>query len=459
MNNNFKTIIGLEIHAQLKTKSKMFCRCRNNQELAEPNTDICPICMGMPGTLPVPNCKAIEMTIKLGLALGCKISKISKFDRKHYFYPDLPKGYQISQYDQPFCEGGAIELNGHKIRLNRIHLEEDAGKLIHDSRESISKVDLNRAGTPLAEIVTEPDINSPEQAREFLKELQMILRGLGVSAADMEKGHLRSDANINIVLGGKSSPIIEIKNLNSFKFLYQALTYERSRLIKEFEKFDGKRRKITRGFDSKSGKTYPLREKEEAKDYRYFPEPDTPPFEPHKMFDLDKLRSEIIELPSALRSELEEAGIDQESVEIIIKDKEKIKAVREAILADRKYAKIAASLVINEKDFLKLRRVQRNQLLYLINKEKLTSNIARLLVNKALGTDKDMLLLHKTISANENLDLIIDKVLAENKDAFEKLKNGKKEVMGFLIGQVMKSTNGQCDPKQVNKIIMERAKK
>jgi len=458
VSDKFKTVIGLEVHAQLKTKSKMFCRCQNNQEIMAPNTNICPVCMGMPGTLPIPNCKAIEMTIRLGLALGSKIAKISKFDRKHYFYPDLPKGYQISQYDQPFCEGGFVEISGKKIRLNRIHLEEDAGKLVHDAKASISKVDLNRAGTPLAEIVTEPDIESPQQARDFMKELQLILRRLDISLGDMEKGHLRADANINVILNEKSSPIVEVKNLNSFKFLYQALVYEQERLIKEFEKFDGKRRKITRGFDSKIGKTYPLREKEEAKDYRYFPEPDIPPFEVSKIFDLDKLKSETQKMPSDLRVELEDAEVNSNDIEVIIRDKEKMGAVTDAIPRGAEYTKLTVNLVINEKNFIKLSKVQREKLLDLVIREKLPSNIIRSLMDSAVGTKEDIEVLYKSLSRVEDVESVVKKVLLENKDALSKLKKGKKEVMGFLIGKIMQETGGQCDPKKISQIIIKGLK-
>ncbi len=458
MSDKFKTVIGLEIHAQLKTKSKMFCRCQNNQEIMAPNTNICPVCMGMPGTLPIPNCKAIEMTIRLGLALGSKIAKISKFDRKHYFYPDLPKGYQISQYDQPFCEGGFVEISGKKIRLNRIHLEEDAGKLVHDAKASISKVDLNRAGTPLAEIVTEPDIESPQQARDFMKELQLILRRLDISLGDMEKGHLRADANINVILNEKSSPIVEVKNLNSFKFLYQALVYEQERLIKEFEKFDGKRRKITRGFDSKIGKTYPLREKEEAKDYRYFPEPDIPPFEVSKIFDLDKLKSETQKMPSDLRVELEDAEVNSNDIEVIIRDKEKMGAVTDAIPRGAEYTKLTVNLAINERNFIKLSKVQREKLLDLVIREKLPSNIIRSLMDSAVGTKEDIEVLYKSLSRVEDVESVVKKVLLENKDALSKLKKGKKEVMGFLIGKIMQETGGQCDPKKISQIIIKGLK-
>lgn len=257
--SRLKTTIGLEIHVQLKTLSKMFCPCDNNAEGKSPNTTVCPVCLGMPGALPAINEQAVLMTIKTGLVLNCKVNKIAKFDRKHYFYPDLPKGYQISQYDEPFCSGGYLEIEGHKIRLNRIHLEEDAGKLIHRNGKSL--IDLNRAGTPLMEIVTEPDIDSPLLAGVFLRELQKIVRDVSaVSEASMEKGHLRCDANISISdQKGKMSEIVELKNINSFRFVEKALTLEEKRLKEKYPAWPDKKEKETRGYDSK--KTLPtLRE-------------------------------------------------------------------------------------------------------------------------------------------------------------------------------------------------------
>ncbi len=456
MNSEFETIIGLEVHALLNTKSKMFCRCRNSTQLESPNTNICPVCLGMPGTLPVPNCQAIEMTVKLGLALNSNIAEHSKFDRKHYFYPDLPKGYQISQYDQPFCKGGYVMCDNIQVRLNRIHLEEDAGKLIHEGNLNISKVDLNRAGTPLVEIVTEPDIKTPEQASDFLKELQLILRRLKISLADMEKGHLRCDANINVINGGKSSPIIEIKNINSFKFLYKALLYEQKRLIKEFDTFDGKKTKMTRGFDAKKEVTYSLRDKEEAKDYRYFPEPDIPPFNIADFIDFKKLKNESSTLPSEFREVLEKANIKKNDIEIIIKDDDKLEAVSKMLNKGNDFLRVAINLIINENNFLKLSSEKRNDLINLIIKKNLSSNIIRSLIKELVESNKNINEIYQ--ENDQDLDKIVDKVISENQDAVSKFKNGKIEVIGFLIGQIMRETAGKCNPAQARKIIMEKIK-
>jgi len=445
--SDFKTIIGLEIHAHLKTKSKMFCRCENNPHPTKPNSQICPVCMGMPGTLPVPNCKAIEMTIKFGMAVGSEIAKISKFDRKHYFYPDLPKGYQISQYDQPFCKGGSVEVGGKKVRLNRIHLEEDAGKLIHQ-KSGITQIDLNRAGTPLLEIVTEPDITSPAQAKEFLKELQLILRKLDVSVADMEKGHLRSDANINVIKGDKSSPIVEIKNLNSFRFIEKALEYEKRRLMDEFESFSGKKNKITRGFDAKKAKTYILREKEEAKDYRYFPEPDIPPFETSSLVDLKKLRASSKDLPSDERARLRQAGLSPHLTEIIVKNPKKLEAINLILHEDKQKILIAANLIVNEKKYLDLSKDDQIQTIEYIFCHKPPSNIIRKMIENPSY--------NPVITSGDDIDSAINNAIKENQDAVLKIKKGNNKVLGFLIGQVMKKTKNQSDPNKIRRKILER---
>ncbi|MEK7102884.1 MAG: Asp-tRNA(Asn)/Glu-tRNA(Gln) amidotransferase subunit GatB, partial [Patescibacteria group bacterium] len=287
----YDTTIGLEIHVQLNTASKMFCRCSNDAQGAEPNTLICPICLGHPGTLPVINGEAINKGARMALALQCTINPLSKFDRKNYFYPDLPKGYQISQYDQPVGKDGYIDIEitgapeGQRtsahIRFNRLHMEEDAAKLIHDGGSSL--VDYNRGGTPLMEIVTEPDIASPLEAKLFLHELRLISRYLGASEADMEKGHLRCDANVSVQLEQNgirvSTPISEIKNLNSFKSVEAALTYEAERLYQDFisgGETSTRKNKITVGWDEHKQLTTMQRGKEEAHDYKYFPEPDLP---------------------------------------------------------------------------------------------------------------------------------------------------------------------------------------
>jgi aspartyl-tRNA(Asn)/glutamyl-tRNA(Gln) amidotransferase subunit B len=275
-------VIGMEIHVELKTKSKMFCRCQNSLEEEKiPNDNICPVCTGQPGTLPVPNAEAIKFVQMAGLALNCKLNKKSKFDRKNYFYPDIPKGYQISQYDQPLCQGGYLEVDNKKIGITRIHLEEDTGKLMHPKGTEYSLIDFNRAGVPLMELVTEPDIESGQEARLFCQKLQQIFRYLEISDADMEKGQMRCEVNISLhqegeeKLGGTK---VEVKNINSFKFVEKSIDYEIKRQT-EILASGEKIMQETRGYDSVQNITVSQRKKESAHDYRYFPEPDIPPLE------------------------------------------------------------------------------------------------------------------------------------------------------------------------------------
>ncbi len=451
--SDFKTTIGLEIHVQLKTKSKMFCMCSNDAEGKEPNTTVCPVCLGMPGTLPVTNVKALELVTKIGLALGSKIAEVSWFDRKHYFYPDLPKGYQISQYQNPFCEGGKLEVSGKEIRFNRVHLEEDAGKLVHPAGSQVSHVDLNRAGTPLAEIVTEPDLESPSQAKEFLQELRDLLRSIGVSDADMEKGHLRCDANISVTKDGKMSPIVEIKNLNSFKFVEKALAYEEKRITEDCENWPEKNTKLTRGFDSNKGTTYSLREKEEAKDYRYFPEPDIPPIELSKILDLEKLRSEIGLLPQQAKSELAQLGLDPQLAKLVSNNADLMQKLSEV----KKIIPLSAKLVktlINDKSASQLPVEQIVDLNALLDGE-IPSNLLRDIIKQSLETGK---LLSEISIVEEDSSDIIQKVLFENEDAVIKYKSGKQEIIGFLIGQVMKEGKGKINPNTVREEIIKKIK-
>jgi aspartyl-tRNA(Asn)/glutamyl-tRNA(Gln) amidotransferase subunit B len=460
MTDEFKTVIGLEIHIQLNTKSKMFCSCDNNAHGRPANELTCPICMGMPGTLPVANKQAIKKTITMGLVLNCEIAKFSKFDRKHYFYPDLPKGYQISQFDKPLCVGGEIILDDKKVRLNRIHLEEDAGKLVHPLGGDYSIVDLNRAGTPLMEIVTEPDMTSPGQAADFLRELQKIAKAIGVSNADMEKGHLRCDANINVIRDGKSSPIIEIKNLNSFKFVSRALEFERRRLIDEFDSFDGKKTKQTRGFDSNSGKTYVLRTKEEAKDYRYFPEPDLPPIEIEKdnEFNLDKIRAATAQLPQEARKTLLANGIGEKDAEVIVKNLVLGSLFNDCVNISRENIPAVAKFIINQKNLIgSLSARQIVDIVALQKQKNLSSNIVKAIIESVTKNGESVADAYGNLSKiSVDIDSVVNDVLLNNPDVVEKYKSGKKEVVGFLVGQVMKQCSGKANPNEAKQSIEKK---
>jgi len=316
----YKPTIGLEIHAELKTNSKMFCSCKNDPDEKRPNFNVCPICMAHPGTLPVANQEAIKDVIKTGIALNCEIARNSKFDRKNYFYPDLPKGYQISQYDMPLCGKGFLEIEGRKIGITRIHLEEDTGRLAHPEGADYSLVDYNRAGLPLMELVTEPDITSGREARLFAEELQMILKYLGVSSADMEKGQMRVEVNISISKNDKLGTKVEIKNLNSFKVVEKAVDFEIQRQREVLESGE-KVVQETRGWHDKKEITFSQREKEEAHDYRYFPEPDLPALHFEEEYII-KIKITMPELPEQKRERFKkEYGLDDNSVEFFVTNK------------------------------------------------------------------------------------------------------------------------------------------
>lgn len=466
----FKTVIGLEIHVQLKTKSKMFCGCNNNAENAAPNTLVCPVCLGMPGVLPVANKQAIEWTLKTGLALNCKMPETSKFDRKHYFYPDLPKNYQISQYDMPFCLKGHIDIRNEKgenttINITRIHLEEDAGKLIHSGNSSL--VDLNRAGTPLMEIVTEPEISSPAEAKIFMQELRSILRYLDVSDADMEKGHLRCDANISVSLNDKLGTPVEIKNLNSFRMVEKALAFEEKRQIKLLENGE-KVSKETRGWDDSKGITYSQRSKEIAQDYRYFPEPDVPPFE-IKYFNIENLKKEIPELPAQIRQKLVDKKVSHECAMILAENQNLFKVYNKISnsLADKHHPLLALAIVnnyfgfdFNDEDFTV--SSEYGKAIMAIS-EGLTKNdfskVVKLIHEESLSYDEAIKHLGINLENKNNENLIIsavEKVISENSSAVSDYQSGKYEVLGFLVGKIMQETKGQANPQIVNKILKEK---
>lgn len=426
--DKYITIIGLEVHIEPNTKTKMFCSCPQDHFAKEPNTNVCPICLGLPGALPYANKEAIEKTVKLGLALGSKISNFSKFYRKHYFYPDLPKSFQTSQKDDPFCVGG--ELLGKKI--NHIHLEEDAGKLQHDSIEGkkVSLIDFNRSGCALIELVTEPVFNSVPEVINFLRELQLIAKYLGISNADMEKGTMRLEANISLSIDGSLPDYkVELKNINSFRFLEKALNAEIKRqsealstgqiLVQE-----------TRGYDEAKQTTFSQRVKSGSEDYRYFPEADLPPVLLDKL-TIESIRSQIPELPNAKRLRIaKEYGLSNDFAEILVQDYERVNYFEQACKLNNNY-KAIANLMINKKLDLEY--------------------------PEPAGLVKKMIEITNVDFAP--IDLVqkaTDEVILENSDIVLSYKNGKGQVLGFLIGQVQKKMEGKADPKTVSQVLIEK---
>lgn len=429
----YTPVIGLEVHIELATNSKMFCGCPANHFGKKPNTQTCPTCLGLPGALPVPNGKAIEWCIKLGLALGCKINKLSNFDRKHYFYPDLPKGYQISQYDDPFCFDGLWKIDNDKsIRIKRIHMEEDTAKLQHLMLEGkkVSLIDFNRSGVPLVELVTEPDFSNVDEVIVFLQELQRIIRYLSISTADMEKGSMRLEANLSLTPDGKLPDYkVELKNINSFKFLKKAMLFEVERQ-KDLLLSGKKIVQETRGWDESKSKTFSQRVKEEAKDYRYLPDPDIPPIEISDS-QISKLKSEIPELPQTKRDRFKtEYNLSENVINILIESKERADYFEQATNLNSELCKSIASLMVNK------------------NLDKEFPEPSGL-VKKLVELEK------KDFSPNSEVDRAILAVLKENPDVVVSYKNGKGQVIGFLIGQVQKILNGKGDPKLISTKLLE----
>jgi len=474
----YKPTIGLEIHAELKINSKMFCSCKNDPNEKRPNFNICPICAGHPGTLPVANEEAIKRVIKTGLALNCKIAEDSKFDRKNYFYPDLPKGYQISQYDQPLCSGGYLEVDGKKIRITRIHLEEDTGSLVHPDGADYSLVNLNRAGVPLMELVTEPDITSGKQAREFAQELQMILKYLGVSDADMEKGLMRVEVNISVSKTSKLGTKVEIKNLNSFRVVEKSVDFE---IKRQTELLDAGEKIVqeTRGWHDKKEITFSQREKEEAHDYRYFPEPDLPPLHFEKEY-IEKIKSEIPELPGQKRERFaKEYGLDESSVEIFVTNKD-LSEYYEKVVSEfeewtpeddnhKKASKLVANYLISdikgllagkefvEKEF-KITPENFAEFIKMIYKNEISSKVAKMVLTDMFNTGVDPSTIVdennlRQMTDDSELEKIIKEVISKNKKPAEDYKFGKQNALQFLAGQVMAQTRGTANPVKVSELL------
>lgn len=475
--DKYEAVIGLEIHVQLATKSKMFCRCDNKSDAAAPNTNVCPVCLAMPGTLPVPNRQAVEWALKASLALGCEIPRESKFDRKQYFYPDLPKGYQISQYDQPFGGPGTFEFDvvlpdgtvePKKIGITRLHLEEDAGKLTHPAGADYSLVDLNRAGTPLAEIVTEPDLRSPAEAKAFMQELRLLMRTIGVSDADMEKGHLRADANISVRPVGQQEfgTKTELKNLNSFRFVEKGLEAEFARQVELLEKGETVDQE-TRGYDEKSGQTVSQRGKEEAHDYRYFPEPDIPPLKPHEL-GLDTLKAELPELPVARRRAWRAKGVGAEAIAVIGQDPAETAVFAEVLKSAGAKAKDAGRFWVTLRtdealaadDFAKLAEFVID--VVAAETELTGPQIKQLAAAFAAGRGPLADLLKDPAFApmdESDLEGIVDQAITDNPKPAEDFKKGNENAAQAIVGSVMKATKGSADPRKVSQLIREKLSK
>ncbi len=506
-------VIGLEIHVQLKTKSKMFCSCDNSGENQPANTCVCPVCLGHPGMLPVANKQAIEWSAKTALALNCAIDEYSKFDRKHYYYPDLPKAYQISQFDKPIGKNGYLYIlnpgtnEEEKIRINRLHLEEDAAKLFHAPNKTASLVDYNRGGTPLMEIVSEPDVKSPAQAKYFLQELRQIMRYLDVSEADMEKGHLRCDANISLhpAEEEKLYPKTEIKNLNSFKMVEKALEYEISRQTKLWLEGNPPKDLTTRGWNEAKGITEEQRVKEEAHDYRYFPEPDLPPihFETKAEATCDPdsikinvpcLQSALPELPNPKRKRfMAEYDLNYEEARLLAENKEtagffeevisELKAWTENIEEAKdnpniweenkpKLIKLASNWIINnlipllyqkqlEISQIKLNPENMAELISLIFNKKLNNTSAVQILPKMVETGADPSHLMKDlnieqISDSSELEAIVKQVIKDNPKPVEDYKKGKLPALQALVGKVMAQTKGKANPEIVQDLLKKQ---
>ncbi|MBI5076879.1 Asp-tRNA(Asn)/Glu-tRNA(Gln) amidotransferase subunit GatB [Candidatus Falkowbacteria bacterium] len=500
-----QTLIGLEFHVQLKTKTKMFCACLNNSENEKPNENICPICLGHPGVLPVVNEEAVRMALKAALALNCEIAEFSKFDRKNYFYPDLPKGYQISQFDEPVATDGYLAINNvardglsaplndasqlKRIGIIRLHLEEDAAKSIHEKNKSL--IDFNRGGAPLVEIVTAPHFSSPYEAKSFGQELQLIMRFLEISDADMEKGQMRCDANISLRPEGDANlyPKTEIKNINSFRALERALAFEIKRQTELW--LDGKppQTQETRGWDDQKQQTVSQRSKEESSDYRYFPEPDLPPLTFTKK-DIDAVRAHLPELPQAKRQRFVEMySLNYEEVKILTATKdsadyvEKIiselqewlcstaEGTKEEIWArhSKRAVKSAAGWLINK--FLKLLDEQNiafnenkvtsenfAEFITLVYQNKINSAAGQIILEEMVrtGADPSQVMEEKDLKQVDNeadLAKIILKIIKNSPEQVEQFKNGKEAVIKYFIGLVMKETKGKSDPRKAEEIL------
>lgn len=473
-NMKYEIVVGLEVHLQTNTKSKMFCSCAANYFGDEPNTHTCPVCLGLPGALPVPNKAAIDKAIKIAMALNCEINKESKFDRKNYFYPDLPKGYQISQYDQPIGENGYLEFDidgkKEKIRITRVHQEEDTGKSVHEG--DMTLLDYNKSGKALVEIVSEPDMHSVEQVLAYAKRLRQIVRYLGVSNADMEKGEMRFEVNMSLrPMGQTELPNykVEVKNIGSISVLEKVIEKEYARHSEMLDRGETPKQE-TRGLKNMSGDTVSQRSKESEADYRYFPEPDIPPMIFTDEY-LENIRKEIPELPQAKKDKLiSEYGIDTKTAEVIVSNLRKSRFVDEILNneSNKEIVKAALNWVISDYTMLsKDKSLDKNnvkpahilELSKLVNSKTITGKAAKDVLMEVFKTGKNPSDLVKemgleSISDEGEIKAIVQKVLDANPKVVEDIKKNP-NATGFILGQVMRETKGKADPGLVNKLIKE----
>lgn len=471
----YEAVIGLEVHAQVQTESKIFCGC-STQFGQPPNSQVCPICLGMPGVLPVLNRRVVELGVRMGLATQCKIAPSARFARKNYFYPDLPKGYQISMYELPLCEHGAVEIlsdgKSKKIGLTRIHMEEDAGKNLHEGIEGASHVDLNRAGVPLLEIVSEPDIRTSEEAVAYLKKLREILVYTGVSDADMEKGNFRCDANVSIRPAGTSKfgTRAEIKNMNSFRFVQKAIDYEIKRQ-EEVLNEGGKIVQETRLWDAKAGVTISMRSKEEAHDYRYFPEPDLVPLQIHQEL-IDKIAADLPELPAAKRERFIKEYEIPEYDAVILTSSQALAAFYEKAVKAYPKPKLISNWVMgdllrelkNENKEIEEAGIRPDQLaamVKLIDSGVISGKIAKTVFEEMYrsGADPEKIIQEKgltQVSDESALERVIEEVIQANPKELEGYRAGKEKLMGFFVGQVMKVSGGKANPGKVNELLKKK---
>lgn len=475
----YEMVVGMEVHSQLLTDSKMFCGCSAQYQNAAPNTHVCPVCLGLPGALPVLNKRAIEFTILVGLALNCEISRVTKWDRKNYHYPDLPKGYQISQFDMPLCRNGWLEVddeNGgkRKIGIRRAHLEEDTGRLTHIG--NVSLVDYNRSGVPLIEIVTEPDIRSPEEGRQYLQKLRTIIRYIGVGSGDLEAGAMRMEPNVSLRPIGSSTfgVPVEVKNLNSFRAVKMALEYEEQRqgiLITRGAPVE----RETRGWVDSKGQTASQRKKEAADDYRYFPEPDLPPLEVADEW-IEQIRTRLPELPAAKARRFQEAyNLTAYDAEVLAADRDTAAWFEEAVrlgVAETIAPKTVSNWIMGELfrlsgarggmvHELPLSQAALVQLIGLVEKGAISNNVAKGVLEKMIETGHTAEEIVQAeglaqISDEQALQSAIDDVLANNPDEVAKYLAGKTQVAGFLMGRVMSITGGKGNPQMVRPMLVAK---